>query len=148
MAHFDWNAHIETLTDKTIEAVQPLVDNETIPTEVASQLIHFFNAVNKYRAVRPQVIQPTVETRPEINYKEETYLNISPNTTVTIPDVMAMDTRPNIHTVRLSFGFVNLDHVAMLDVKERTLYIQGIQRELCAEDVRRMVYAMKLYSKL
>jgi len=142
---FDWNTHLDSLTETTVSAVQALVDAELMPLETAKQLQHYFNAVNKFRQAKPQVVQPAETTRPEIQYREETYLNFSPKTTIAIPDVMAMDTRPNIHTIRLSFGLINLDHVGMLDVKERTLLIQGHQRKLDAVDVRRLVAAMKLY---
>lgn len=68
------------------------------------------------------------------------------NVTLNLPEVIAIESRPNCLFVRLSFGLVNLLQIALLDVKGKTLYLNsGNVLKLESEDVRRLVYHTKLF---
>ncbi len=62
------------------------------------------------------------------------------------PDVVTVETNPQVGFVRLSFGFLNLHQVALLDVPAKQLYlVGGVMRSLDREDVVKLVYHTKLY---
>lgn len=65
---------------------------------------------------------------------------------INFPDVITAETPPPAAFARLSFGFVNLIHVTMLDVKARQLHTSTGTRNLNAQDVKTLIYHLKNFS--
>ncbi len=65
---------------------------------------------------------------------------------INFPDVITAETRPQAVFVRLSFGFANLIHVTLLDVKARQLQTTTGTRNLETQDVKTLIYHLKNFS--
>jgi hypothetical protein len=70
----------------------------------------------------------------------ETHLYLSQPETVTVLNP------PDFFFIRLSYGLINIRHVVELDVKSKTLHTINSTRHLSADDVRTLLYHLKLYA--
>jgi hypothetical protein len=61
------------------------------------------------------------------------------------PEVITVQQAPQAHFVRLSFGFVALQHIITLDVKAKMLYTAQGTQSLSADDVRALIPQMKMH---
>lgn len=62
----------------------------------------------------------------------------------TQPEILISPT-PQVFFVRLSFGFVALQHIITLNVKSKTLYTAQGTQSLTADDVRTLIPQMKMH---
>jgi hypothetical protein len=66
---------------------------------------------------------------------------------IAFPDTITVETAPNCQFLKLSFGFVNLLSITLLDVKARTLYTHTHTRTLGNEDIKTLIFHLKLYTR-
>jgi hypothetical protein len=73
--------------------------------------------------------------------------DFSASLTATFPDVLTVESAPNCLFCRLSFGFVNLLQIALLDVKAKQLYLtSGAIRNLEPADTKALLFHLKMYT--
>lgn len=61
------------------------------------------------------------------------------------PDTITVQNSPDFFFIRLSYGLVNIRHIVELDVKSKTLHTINSNRHLSSDDVRILLYHLKLY---
>ena len=61
------------------------------------------------------------------------------------PETVSVQQSPDFFFIRLSYGFINIRHITELDVKSKTLRTVNSTRHLSADDVRTLLYHLKLY---
>ena len=61
------------------------------------------------------------------------------------PETLTVQNSPDFFFIRLSHGFINIRHIVDLDVTAKTLYTVNSTRHLSADDVRTLLYHIKLY---
>lgn len=70
----------------------------------------------------------------------------APSLSVNLPEILAIETAPNCLFCRLSFGYVNLLQIALLDVPARQLYLtSGAMRNLETADLQILIFQLQLY---
>lgn len=62
-----------------------------------------------------------------------------------IPETITVQNSPDFFFIRLSYGFVNIRHIVELDVKSRTLHTLNSNRHLSGEDVRTLLFHLKMF---
>lgn len=60
-------------------------------------------------------------------------------------EVLTVQNSMDFFFIRLSYGLINIRHIVELDVKAKTLYTSTSTRHISADDVRTLIYHLKLY---
>lgn len=145
---YDPKQHME----KVLEELADLIKSEADAGRVGAKVVDKFNhLVNTWNIAQEELHanQRRGDYRPapaaSVEVHEKTVRVAGPDVNVNMPDVMVGVERAPLNVVRLSFGLINLNLIALLDVKSRQVYFFGMVRSLEREDVVTLVYWMKIY---
>ncbi len=147
-AYTTLRTRLDEVIEQTAQAMNAAVmGGQLTSDQVTDKVQHLINLAKKFAEVADsqapasftdQEAAPSSATVDVVNL-----INLSP---IERPDVMTVETAPQVGFVKLSFGFVNLLQVALLDVSAKQLYlVGGVMRSLDREDVVKLVYHTKLY---
>lgn len=65
--------------------------------------------------------------------------------TIHEPDTITVQNSPDFFFVKLSYGLLNIRHIVELDVQSKTLFTTTGTRNLHADDIRTLLFHLKMY---
>lgn len=142
---------VEEVINETVQLLNTEVQAKRITSDAAIDKVqHLVHTVRKFMDIADaQASAPAsftdLEEAPSSGRASVDVVNLI-NLPIEHQDVLTVETTPQVGFVRLSFGFVNLLQVALLDVPAKQLYlVGGVMRSLDRDDVVKLVYHTKLY---
>lgn len=146
-AYATLRSRLEEVIEETLSVMNAEVRAGRITSDAATDKVqHLINLVRKFAASADyQGSSSDHETAPSSAAVEVLNLIQLPAPPPS-PEVMTVETNPQLGFVRLSFGLVNLHQVALLDVAAKQLYlVGGVMRSLDRDDTVKLVHWTKLY---
>lgn len=64
---------------------------------------------------------------------------------VDFPETITVQQSPDFFFIELSYGLVNIRHIVELDVNSKTLFTVSGTRNLHADDIRKLIFHLKMY---
>lgn len=144
---FSWTNRIETVLDELATIMEAEATAERVGSELINKFNHLVNTwnkarprLNKHRSDRSSQPAPSIQVENRIIEVAAPPVNVSMGS-----DLMVGVERPPVNFIKLTFGFINLNTISLLDVKSRQVYINGLVKSLEREDVVKLVHWMKVY---
>ena len=136
--------------EEVFDEFSRILEKEIAAGKVGNALVDKFNhLVNTWNRTSQAIGRPRNEFKKQpittIQYEENLIEVMPPDVHFNLPEMIIGAEKPQVNFIKLSFGFININTISLLDVKAREVYINGVPRSLQREDVVKLIYWIKIY---